>query len=408
MYTIITGTSASNVMTDKAVSADRNEISSEGGGTRRRSLSRRSLGVGLIFSLMAACGGEDPDLVPTDSETSSLSWDDSLDDRSDGLGADCKKYTVPVTLPPDTTSYNLVGWLCGGRSPKQTVLLLVHGGSYDHNYWDFPVAPRFYSFVQEARKAGYATFNIDRLGSGESSHPAPELLTNYSGAETLHQVVQALKSGSVRHRFAKVVLVGHSIGTAMSMIEASTYRDADGVLGTGLIHHLNMVNFGTAPTLAYPAVFDPKFAASGLPYGYLTTVPGARPTMFYHTPTASSTVIAKDEELKQTITVGELSTIVPATYYAGTVNIKVPVASYVGEHDFLGCGDDLECTDAKVAAYEKPFFSKEACLETKVIKHTGHDLNLHYSADAVFDRAIDWLDRRVGRSTLVRPTDRCR
>src|SRR5256885_6393086 len=92
----------------------------------------------------------------------------------------CQQVTRTVTLSPaDPTSYHLVGWLCAdGRLANKTVQLLLSGLTYDHNYWNWPQRPQRYSYVRVAVDAGYATFNIDRLGVGLSDHPVdPDSLT---------------------------------------------------------------------------------------------------------------------------------------------------------------------------------------------------------------------------------------
>src|ERR1700735_3359369 len=78
--------------------------------------------------------------------------------------ADCQGFMVPVAVEnvPDVELY---GELCvpKGRTPS-AVQLLVHGTTYNHNYWDWPEDPDMHSHVRAALAAGYATFNVDRLG----------------------------------------------------------------------------------------------------------------------------------------------------------------------------------------------------------------------------------------------------
>jgi pimeloyl-ACP methyl ester carboxylesterase len=85
-------------------------------------------------------------------------------------GAHCESFMVPVTVEsvPDAKIY---GELCvpALRPPPTTVQLLVHGTTYNHNYWDWPEDPETHSHVRAALQAGYATFNVDRLGVGQST-----------------------------------------------------------------------------------------------------------------------------------------------------------------------------------------------------------------------------------------------
>jgi hypothetical protein len=47
------------------------------------------------------------------------------------------------------------------------VQILSPGGWYSHTYFDWPLDPARYSYMRAAAAAGYATFNIDRIGIGQ-------------------------------------------------------------------------------------------------------------------------------------------------------------------------------------------------------------------------------------------------
>jgi hypothetical protein len=91
----------------------------------------------------------------------------------------CQRESVPVHLSAaNSTVYQLVGWTCSkGSSNHKPVEILVPGFTYDHTYWDFPLQPLAYSYVQAATDGGNVTFAVDRLGTGQSSHPPSTLLT---------------------------------------------------------------------------------------------------------------------------------------------------------------------------------------------------------------------------------------
>jgi hypothetical protein len=76
----------------------------------------------------------------------------------------CEAMQVPVSLSqvPKATLY---GELCmrAGTTPS-AVQLLVHGATYNSYYNDWPYRPDFYSYVRLMTGAGYATFNVERLG----------------------------------------------------------------------------------------------------------------------------------------------------------------------------------------------------------------------------------------------------
>ena len=83
-----------------------------------------------------------------------------------------------------------------GRRIPNTVQLLVHGITTNHLYWDFPLDNAYYSYVRAATAAGYATLNIDRLGTGKSSRPPNTSVDINSGTIALHSVIQTLRSGA--------------------------------------------------------------------------------------------------------------------------------------------------------------------------------------------------------------------
>lgn len=328
------------------------------------------------------------------------------------LDSTCVQKNVPVRLSAsDPTTYNLVGWLCG-KAPLagKSVQLLVHGLTYDHNYWDFPQQPQKYSYVSRAVNAGYAVFNVDRIGDGQSDHPADaNAVTVESGAFVLHQLVQDLRGGSIGGvAFSKVMLASHSLGAAMSIYEAATYKDVDGAIISGQLHQTNPLIY-TLFANFYPAQLDPKFASAGLPAGYFTTVPGTRGSMFYGS-NADPSVIAQDETLKQTVTLGELNTLNDAAAPSLSQQINAPVLTAVGQQDFLFCNEaaGLSCANASaVMVREASAYSPAACLETSVLDHAGHDINLHLNSPDWFTTALNWSNRRVGSDTAHPATQPC-
>jgi pimeloyl-ACP methyl ester carboxylesterase len=328
------------------------------------------------------------------------------------FGPHCEEVHFSVALTPGgPADQDLVGWLCA-RGPiveGRTIQVLVHGGSYDHNYWDFPVHPERYSYVDAITTAGYVTLNIDRIGSGESSHPDPDGLNLHTAAFTVHQVVTALRSGALRVpnygriRNNRIMLVGHSLGSFISTIETSTYHDVDAVILSAYSHSTGPGAAALEATL-YPAAFDPAFAADGLPLDYFTTVPGTRLGDFYYEPRADPNIVAADEALKQTATLGELLDIDPS--FAASAGVTVPTLVAVGDFDSVDClAPSCSAThslDAEASNYGDP-----ACVDVVDFPNAGHDLNLQTNAPAWFIYAALWSDLHVGPFGSIVPL-RCR
>lgn len=314
---------------------------------------------------------------------------------AEGINPTCQPHTLEVTLlPGDPTQYTLYGELCG---TGDTVQLLVHGATYNHTYWDWQYyQPEHYSYVQHATARGYATFNIDRLGAGYSDAPNGYFNGVDANAYVIHQVVQALRAGTFGTAFGRVVLVGHSFGSMMSVAEASQYHDVDAVVLTGFAHNLNPEFAQAGMTMIYPAEYDPKFAGSGL-VNYFTTVPGTRGYLFYNADLIDPNVIALDEQNKDVVALALL--LEQGRFYSTeSLGINVPVYLVLGDQDLIFCGPGLDCSSAAtVAAHEAAYFSPAACLQTDLIQQTGHNLNLHYNADQTFARILAWVDQ-TGRN----------
>ena len=354
-----------------------------------RSLSRLALGV--LCALVLAV------LVP------SSAW------AAEG-GLRCEELSFDVNLAPgDATVYSVFGVLCSrGSIHNKTIQIALHGATYSHLYWDWPFQPETYSYMRRATAAGYAVLNLDRIGIGQSDHPPAEGVTIEANAYVVHQIVQALRSGDLvvpsfgRIDAGRVVLVGHSLGSVISMQEAGTYGDVDGVVLTGVSHTVTPALGDVLATL-YPASLDPRFAGQGIPDGYLTSLPGSR-GVFYYLPSADPLVLAIDEQTKETVTVAELNTAVPGLGFS--TGIHVPVLVVVGDYDAAFCNPPT-CTASGSLATEPTFYPADACAEAVAIANAGHDLNLQFQAPQAYDVILEWMDRRVGSNTKVAAPSPC-
>jgi pimeloyl-ACP methyl ester carboxylesterase len=324
--------------------------------------------------------------------------------ETDPPNASCATHTLQVTLSPtNATLYNLVGRLCmtiDQTRGQRTVELLVPGITYDRLYFNSTYSPSTYSYVFAATGRGYSTSAIDRLGTGMSDHPAPNLLTTQSHAYVVGQVVQKLRSGAVGHSFTTVVGVGHSFGAGILQYLAGTATDT-----TTVPNYLVLNSFLTAtyaPTLSvfasslHEAKADPLFANSGLPDGYITTIPGTRDDLFFYVPGSNSTLINQDESSKSTATTAERTSLGAARSPAVLAGVKVPVLIVVGQRDALYCDEasGLSCaTSAAVFAREKGNFGSKACMSAYAVANAGHSFAFHTQAAAAYTYTNDWVDK---------------
>ena len=385
--------------------------------TRGRRSGRAVLAIGVVlvifvqvFSAMSA-------------DTHAVAWADSE-------VPDCRPVEVPVALTEGGgQDADLAGQVCYPTTKngalEGAVQVLVSGTAYGRSYWDFPYQPDTYSYVRAAARAGFTTFNFDRIGIGRSTRPLNTQVTIPSNAYTIHQAISQLRSGTVDDvRYGKVVIVGHSLGSLIALYEAATYHDVDAVIASGILHTFDPLGVTKFVATLYPAALDPRFRGGTIDPGYLTTQPGTRGKSFYYVPETDPRVIDTDEALKETATMLEAGgvfqeelpgvlrpltkpacaltppalcgAVASSVVYGSTRNIKVPVLQVVGQYDPLLCGgpNDLNrCSDvAAVRQDESAYYTGLArrCLTVAQVPGSGHNVNLGRNAQNWFALANEW------------------
>ena len=309
---------------------------------------------------------------------------------------DCKDIAIPVALAPGQPKNKTIhGELCNPwSSAPDSVDVLVPGGTYDGLYWDFPLNNYEYSYVDRTLRAGRATFNIDRMGTGESSKPLSTSVTFDADVYTVHQAIQWLRN---ERGYSDVTSIGHSVGSFVVTQEAALYNDVDRLVPTGFLHSPSFNMITTLGTGLVPAMLDPQFAGSNLDPGYVTLAAGQRKKAFYSS-TADPAVIAYDEAHKDVISLLDLKgaavqLLVPAPLN-NSQKITIPVLAIVGDQDIL-CGPPVvgaNCSSSEtVGAYEQKYFQSAESFTAHVVPNTGHNLPLHPSADESFTVIDQWI-----------------
>ncbi|MEU4448414.1 alpha/beta fold hydrolase [Actinosynnema sp. NPDC050801] len=316
----------------------------------------------------------------------------SLTSATAAAATTCRDVDAPVTVLGHRQVVH--GTLCVPAGAA-TVQLLVPGSTYNSSYWDFPDGKHSFRAAQNA--AGLATFAVDRLGTGRSSRPLAVTLTAFVQADAMHQVVQGLRSGAYGPRFSRVVIGGHSLGSAISVVEAATYRDVDGVLLTGMTHRVNPVGVAAAFANFRPANLDPKFGLLH-PLGYLTTAPGTRYASFHAPGSLVPEVMALEESTKDVFSPTEAADgLGVAVLLPYSLLIDAPVMIAVGTQDAAVCG--LLATDCStsetVRAAEAPYF--RGPLRAYALPDYGHSINLAPNARDYYSAVSSWVSEEVGR-----------
>ncbi len=312
----------------------------------------------------------------------------------------CERVSLPVALEPGAElEHVVVAELCLPPGRTATLQILLSGATYGRSYWDPPLGSGRSSYVQAMTRKGLATLNVDRLGVGDSAHPPAAQLTVSAHAYVLHQLVDAARDGTLGAAFERVVLVGHSLGSAIALVEAARYGDVDALVLSGFLAHAAPVGAPALIASLQPAQLETRFAS--LPPGYLTTRPGTRGDLFYHRPGADAEMIALDEQTKETVSGAELATLGQASDADVSEAISVPVLSVVGEYDNVFCLSS--CAESSSPAFaEAEHYPNAPCFSSAVTSAAGHAVNLHRTAPHFFALARTWVLRLDRSSTLCR------
>jgi pimeloyl-ACP methyl ester carboxylesterase len=309
---------------------------------------------------------------------------------------DCTSVHIPTTIASGIVS--IYGELCTpfGTSPH-TIQLLVHGGTYNHSYWDFPGFEGRYSYVQAASSRGYATLAIDRLGYGQSTRPVSQDVTYNNEVLTLHAVVQALRSGSLGIHVQNIEAIGHSLGSGDVVGDAAAYpQDFNAIILTGYGQTVSPTVAQLNALYMEPANYLQRF--SSLDTGYETSKPDSRSLSgLYYMPLANPAVVATDQATEDTVTKTELSSR-PQGGTVTTNQITVPVLLADGRYDSHYCLDNAigqpphvgsNCASAQAFWNSNASQYSNACLST-VLLQSGHDVNLHVTAPESFRLLLNW------------------
>jgi pimeloyl-ACP methyl ester carboxylesterase len=265
-----------------------------------------------------------------------------------------------------------------GALAHQPLQLLVHGSTYNSRYWDVPaINGHEYSYAEYMTRRGYAVLSIDKLGTGFSSMPDGDLLTIDEVASSLHGVMQNLRTvqNPFHHKFSRITLVGHSLGSITAIYAQGTYGDADALVVTG------------QALTPHPLPFDDATINELLSVPYPTMPGEARAAIFYYPPTADPDVIDFDNTLiRDVVPRGELMSALPFLADPSLMRaslITAPVLIQLGEYDLYAPGD--------LAPSEAAYYSSASSVTVEVLPDIGHDFNLHINNEEGWAQIDAWI-----------------
>ena len=320
--------------------------------------------------------------------------------------------TQPVAFQPVSGPQKIYGQYCEPTTKIPTcsgsLQLLVHGNSYDHQYFNaFDAVPSSLanSWAAFANAQGFPTLAIDRLGIGKSSHPDPiNVVQAPYQAELYNNLIILLRSStklSIPTGWKKIIWVGHSFGSILGT-QVSTKHPAavDAFVQTGIAIPTpdeNALPGELADGYVQASTYDPvRFPPATYTPGYLvsSSKEGRRNT-FYSNPLSdfSSALYDRDFEKKDTLALGEALTqdIYNSTNYAN------PVYVLTGKQDAVFCGNGSrllgtpDCTEELPAM--KLFYPAVAAskFDYYAQPNAGHCHQIHYTAAAGFAKAHAFL-----------------
>ncbi len=311
-------------------------------------------------------------------------------------GADTRRATCAMLNIP-TSQGTVAAQYCTPQHGNGVTQVLVHGATYNHDYWDWPQFHGAYSYVRRANDAGYTTLAIDRIGDGHSYRPALAVNDTYTvQVQALHNVMLYTRQRLAGRR-GQVEMVGHSYGSLYVEGDLAVYPDdADAAILTGSGHAATAEITAISRADTEPAaLLGGRFA--GLDAGYLTSVPGTRAALVYDPAKADLRVITLDEATEDVMALGEIRTR-PVDQGALSIQIQVPVLLMDGDTDNHYCGPDVDdCTSQRAFhASEAPFFSPAAHLST-VLVDSGHDIQLSYVSAFADTLMLAWSHRTLNK-----------
>ncbi|GAD98592.1 hypothetical protein CHGG_09132 [Paecilomyces variotii No. 5] len=312
---------------------------------------------------------------------------------------------------PVHDTFNINARLCiPTRGAKSHILqVATHGSGYDKAYWDVPVHPEKYSYLEAAINHGYSVLIYDRLGIGASSKPdAYDIVQLPAQVEVLKELTTLARNGDLiessqiigsrhvpfhlaRYKPERIVHVGHSYGSVTTASLLSKYGEvSDGAILTGFVVVTNK-DVPSIPGSSYGFEVarenDPE-RLGHTPSGYLVQGTTANIQQFFLGGAAFEPKLLRwSVKNKQTFTVGERlsrsTDNLPATEFKG------PVQFFVGEYDFPFC--DGDCKNAYDVSVLKSFYPAASDVSTYIQPATGHGLTVTKNATAGYQVIFSYL-----------------
>ncbi|HEX5059963.1 MAG TPA: alpha/beta fold hydrolase, partial [Kofleriaceae bacterium] len=238
-----------------------------------------------------------------------------------------------------------------------------------HTVFDF--APGF-AAARDLATQGFGVMAIDRVGYGASSHPNGDTLSFATHAGYVHEVVQDVRAGALGFTPPAVILLGPSVGADVTMVEAATFHDVDGVV---IVANTNALQ---------PALFQVDVNAWFAQGPYFDFGVDFRTSFFYAEPWALQWIIDQDNATRALVPRAEILSALTGQSAFARALIDVPVLLMQADHDHLFVPQD-----------DSALFTSSPDVSFVLLKNTGHKLFSHPTSKAAAVQTVgNWLDSR--------------
>lgn len=291
---------------------------------------------------------------------------------------DGKQYTIRGHLTGPASA------LADGAQPSGT--LYLHGLEVGEWFWRMPVIGAGYANTMAA--LGHVSVTIDRLGYGPSGHPSGMQSCVGGQADIAHQIVQDLRAGtyagSIHPKFAKVALAGHSLGGAITEIEAFSFHDVSAI---AVLSYADLAP--TPGVLQESLTFGPKCLTGGAVsggqsgYAYLTSsVADYQKSFLANTPAAALPQALASRNLNPC---GDLISIVPALAIDALKisQINVPVLEMSGSDD--------QIFDPSRVSLQSKLFVGSPSVTLRIVQGATHGITLEPTETQIVAEMNSWL-----------------
>lgn len=284
-----------------------------------------------------------------------------------GARAGGRHHPSPVEF--ELADGNTMAGFVYGESERKPLLLLVHGASDTHTVFDFAPA---YRAARLLAALGFGVLAVDRVGYGDSSRPDGDTLDFARSADYLHEVVLAVRAGALGFTPPAIVLLGPSAGADISLVEAGTYGDVDGVIVCFQTNQLQ------------PEIFEVDVDAWLSQGPYFDFGVEFRTDFFYALPFADPRIIDLDNATRSLVPRAEILSALSNESAPFRDDIDVPVLLMQAEHDEIFVPQD-----------DSALFTSSPDVSYVQLRRAGHKGFSHRTSRfAAVLTVRDWLNQR--------------